>query len=60
MPQAGPVHSDQHFQTQVPKDRHLDMYLGTHMNAVYFAKVQLHQKGGCLQAFGLSGKGAKL
>lgn len=59
MPQAGPVHSDQHFQTQVPKDRHLDMYLGSHMNAVYFAKVQLPEKGGCLQAFGLSGKGAK-
>lgn len=60
MAQAGPVHSDWHFQTQVPKDRHLDMYLGTHMNTVYFGKVQLPEKGECLQAFGLSGKGAKL
>lgn len=49
-----------HFQTQVHKDRHLDMYLGTPMNTVYFAEVQLPEKGGCLQAFGLSGKGAKL
>lgn len=36
------------------------MYLGTHMNTVYFAEVQLSEKGGHLQAFSLSGKGAKL
>lgn len=57
MLQAGPVHSDQHFQTRVPKDRHLDLYLGSHMSVVYFAEVQ---KGGGIQAFGLCGKGAEL
>lgn len=60
MPQVGPVHSDQRFQTWVPKDKHLDLYLGSHVNVVYFAEVQLPEKGEGLQALGLSGKGAKL
>lgn len=46
MLQARPVHSEQHFQTQVLKDRHLDLDLGSHMNVVYFAEVQLPEKGG--------------
>lgn len=60
MPQAGPLQSDKQFQTWVPKDRHLDSHLGSHMNVVYFAEVYLPGKGGGLQASNLSGKGATL
>lgn len=45
MLQAGSIHSGQPLQTWVPKDRHLDLCLGFHMNVVYFVEVQLPEKG---------------
>lgn len=42
---AGPVHSDQRLQAWVPKDRFLDLHLGSQMKVVYFVEVQFPEKG---------------